>query len=80
MNVTQGLSVTQTGSALTKKSRLDLKTFLDTLLQAMRAFQSDQMTVAEHLHADVATIQQLRDTGRQLLCAVLLQLLHKLVP
>ncbi|KAL0022994.1 hypothetical protein WJX79_004166 [Trebouxia sp. C0005] len=31
--------------------------------EAMRAFQSDQMTVAEHLHADVATIQQLRDTG-----------------
>ncbi len=43
----------------------------------MRAFQSDQMAMAEHLHADVATIQQLKDTGRQLLRAELLQLLHK---
>jgi len=33
----------------------------------MRAFQSDQMAMAEHLHADVATIQQLKDTGKQLL-------------
>ncbi|KAL0052620.1 hypothetical protein WJX82_004873 [Trebouxia sp. C0006] len=31
--------------------------------EAMRAFQSDQMAMAEHLHADVATIQQLKDTG-----------------
>ena len=41
--------------------------FLDALLQAMRAFQSNQMAMAEHLHADVATVQQLKDTGKQLL-------------
>lgn len=34
-----------------------------TLLQAMHAFQTDQTAVAEHLYADAATVQQLRDAG-----------------
>ena len=69
MSVTQGLFVTQTGFASTESQRWTSQAFLDTLLQAMRAFQSDQMSVAEHLHADVATIQQLKDSGKQLLRA-----------
>ena len=30
----------------------------------MYQFQADQMAVAEHLYADTATLQNLRDTGR----------------
>ena len=30
----------------------------------MHSFQADQMAVAEHLHGDTATLQQLRKSGQ----------------